>query len=325
MKLKKRFVRVQKGQPTPGDVHIKSALTNVSVAWIQSQAAYVADKVFPIVNVQHQSDLYYKFNKDDFLRDEAQRRAPASESAGGGYTFTTGTYNCVVEAFHKDIDDQLRSNADSVFQLDRAATEFVTQKLLIRRERRWISSFFTTGVWGTDHTPTNLWDTSSSTPKQDVSAGRMAIQLTSGFKPNTLVMGPQVFEALTYNTDIMNQFKYTSSDSIDTAMMARYFNIDRVLVLDAVYSSQVEGGASAISFMAGKNALLCYSAPSPGVMQPTAGYTFAWTGYTGAVGGWRMKKFRMEPIASDRVEGEMAYDFQVIAPELGYFMPSLVS
>jgi hypothetical protein len=38
-----------------------------------------------------------------------------------------------------------------------------------------------------------------------------------------------------------------------------------------------------------------------------------------------MKKFRMEPIASDRVEGEMAYDFQVIAPELGYFMPSLVS
>jgi hypothetical protein len=107
--------------------------------------------------------------------------------------------------------------------------------------------------------------------------------------------------------------------------MARYFNIDRVLVLDAISSTGVEGGTSSINFMAGKHALLCYSAPSPGVMQPTAGYTFAWTGFTGAVGGFRMKKFRMEPTASDRIEGEVSYDFQIVAPELGYFLHDLVS
>lgn len=325
MKLKKRFANIRKGQPTPGDVHIKAALTNVSVAWIQAQDAYVADKIFPVVSVNNQSDLYYKFDKDDFLRDEAKPRSPAAESAGGGYKFTTGTYQCIVEAFHKDIDDQTRANADTAFQLDQQGTEFVTQKLLIRRESRWLGSFFKTGVWGTDITPTNLWDTANSTPKKDVSAGRLAIQLTSGFKPNTLAMGPQVFEALTYNADIQNQFKYTSADSIDTAMMARYFNIDRVLVIDAVSSTAVEGAASAVNFMAGKHALLCYSAPAPGIMQPTAGYTFAWTGFTGAIGGWRMKKFRMENISSDRIEGEMSYDFQVVAPELGYFLHDLVS
>lgn len=325
MKIKKRLANIRKGQPTGGDVHIKAALTNISVAWVQDQSTYHAAEIFPVVGVQHQSDLFYKFNKDDFLRDEAKPRAPGSESAGGGYGFTTATYNCLVEAFHKDIDDQLRANADSVFQLDQQGTEFVTQKLLLRRENRWISSFYKTGVWGTDITPTNLWDVTASTPKKDVSVGRLAIQITSGFKPNTLVLGPQVFEALTYNADIQNQFKYTSANSIDTAMMARYFNIDRVLVLDAISSTATEGAASAINFMAGKHALLCYSAPAPGLMQPTAGYTFAWTGYTGAVGGWRMKKFRMENIASDRVEGEMAYDFQVIAPELGYFMHDIVS
>lgn len=319
--------RFAKGQPTPGDVHTSTPLTNISIAYVQNASAFIADKVFPIIPVAKQSDLYYKFDKYDFLRDEAELRAPATESAGGGFTLTTDSYSCKVEAFHKDIDDQLRANADSVLQLDRAAAEFVMQKMLIRRERRWMTAFFGSGIWSTDVTPGTLWSASTgSTPKKDVETGKMAILKATGFMPNTLVLGAEVFSALTDNDKIRDQFKYTSAESIDVSMMARFFGIDRVLVSTGIYANSNEGATGTTAFVAGKHALLCYTTNSPSLMQPTAGYTFGWSGLGGSQGtGIRTKKIRSELTASDRIEAEMSYDMKKVAAEMGYFFANVVS
>lgn len=317
---------IQKGQPTPGDVHVNAALTNISIAYVQKASVFVADKVFPAVPVAQQSNFYYIYNKEDFLRDEAKVRAPASESAGGGFTIQQATYAAVVEAFHKDVDDQLRANADSVLSLDRAATEFVAQKMLIRRERKWVNSFFTTGVWGTDLTPGTLWSAATgSNPRGDVDTAKLSIASTTGFEPNTLVLGPRVKMALRGNDQIREQFKYTSADSIDDAMLARFFGVERVLTLGGVYTSGIEGGTQTTDFIAGKHALLTYTTDSPSLMAPTAGYTFSWSGLTGSVDGARIKKFRMEPIASDRIEAEHAYDMKVVVSSMGYFFNGAVA
>lgn len=315
-------------QPTAGDVHVNAPLTNISVAYVQSQDVFVADKVFPIVGVEKQSDLYYLFNKGDFLRDEARPRAPGTESAGSGFRITTASYAALIEAFHKDVPDPIRANADSQLNLDRAVTEWVTQKMLIRRERRFVTSFFQTGVWTTDITPGTLWSAASgSTPLKDVEVGKLAIHKATGYRPNTLTMSPEVFSALRYNPDVREMFKYTSAESISLAMLARYFDIERVLVINGVYDTALEtvAGTSTMAFMAGKHALLSYSAPSPNLMMPTAGYTFAWNGFLGAANGIRVKTFRLEQLESDRVEGEMAYDMKVVAPECGYFFNSVVA
>lgn len=312
-------------QPVNGDVHVNGPLTSISVAYVQSASAFVAAQVFPVVSVQKQSDLYFVYTKEDFLRDEARTRAPASESAGGGYNLSTQQYLAVVEAFHKDVDDQVRANADAPLNMDRDATQFVTQKLLIRRESRWMSSYFTTGVWGTDITPGTLWSAANSTPIKDVQTGHMAVQSVTGFKPNTLLVGPKVHAALLTNADIVDRIKYTSSDSVQADILARLFGVDRYIVSNAVRTTGPEGGTQTTDFIAGKHALLCYSAPSPSLMKPSAGYTFAWSGFVGATDGMRMKSFRMEQLSADRIEGEMAYDMRVVASSLGYFFNSVVA
>src|SRR5579862_8488315 len=96
-------------QPTIGQVHVNAPLTNISVAYIQSQTAFVASQVFPLVPVDKQSNVFYTYTKNDWFRDEAAVRAPATESAGSGYGLSTSTYNCTVWAMHKDIPDQVRS------------------------------------------------------------------------------------------------------------------------------------------------------------------------------------------------------------------------
>ena len=134
--------------PTARDVHVSSLLTNVAVSYIQKAKNFVADQVFPIVPVEKQSDRYVIYNKSDWFRDEAAERAPGTESAGGGYDVdTTPNYFCRKYAFHKDVDDEMRTNADAPLTPDRTASRFVTQKLLIKRERMWASSFMDE-VWG---------------------------------------------------------------------------------------------------------------------------------------------------------------------------------
>ena len=314
-------------QPTQNQVHVDAILTNISVAYMQKQDNFIANKVFPIVPVDKQSDKYFSYTKNDWFRDEARLRADATESAGGGYNLSTSSYSADVWAFHKDVGDQTRANADAPINVDREAVEFVTSRLLLKMETEFVSSFFTTGVWGTDSTPSNLWsDYTNSDPLNDVEDAKRAILATTGFEPNTLVLGYDVFKELKNHPDLVDRIKYTSSNVITTDMIARMFDVERVLVSKSVKATNNEGGTAAYDFTAGKNALLCYSAPSPGLLQPSAGYVMSWTGVSGGLGQTiGASRFRMESVKADRIEGEMAFDMKVVASDLGYFFSAVVS
>jgi hypothetical protein len=71
-------------QPTLSDVHVDGPLTNLSVRFSQSSDMFLANRVFPTVRVQHRSDLYYTYDRSFWFRTDAQKRAPATESAGSG-------------------------------------------------------------------------------------------------------------------------------------------------------------------------------------------------------------------------------------------------
>ena len=58
-------------QPTGAILNIDRPLTNISLAYIQSADAFIADKIFPTVPVEARSDLYYTYTKNDWFRDEA--------------------------------------------------------------------------------------------------------------------------------------------------------------------------------------------------------------------------------------------------------------
>jgi len=314
-------------QPTQNAVHVDAILTNISVAYMQKQENFIASRVFPIVPVSKQSDKFFTYTKNDWFRDEAQRRADATESAGGGYGLSTDTYQADVYAFHKDIGDQTRANADAPINVDREATEFVTSRIALKMETQFVSSFFGTGVWGTDSTPSNLWsDYTSSDPLNDVETGKRAILATTGFEPNTLVLGYDVFKSLKNHPDLVDRIKYTSAQTLTADLMGSLFDIPRVFVAKAVKATNNEGGTAAYDFTHGKNALLCYSAPSAGLLQPSAGYIMSWTGVSQGLGATiGTSRIRMDQFKADRVEAEVAFDMKVIGSDLGYFFSSVVA
>ena len=314
-------------QPTRTASHVDSVLTNISVAYIQSQNNFIASKVFPVIPVDKQSDLYFIYSKNDWFRDEAQRRAPATQSAGSGYGLSTGTYSADVWAFHKDVDEQTRANSDSPLNPDADATRFVTSRMLLRKEKQWAADFFVTGVWGTSTTPSALWDNySTSDPIEDIETGKETILTNTGFMPNTLVLGYPVFRQLKNHPDIVDRIKYTSSENITTAMLARLFEVDNVYVGMGTNATNNEGETAAYSLINGKHALLAYVNPSPGLLAPSAGYTFAWRGVGGPFGSEvGVSRIPMPLVKADRIEAEMAWDNKLVATDLGYIFIDAVS
>ena len=324
-------------QPNAGDVHVNAILTNISIAFVQRAENFVAGQVFPIVPVQKQSDRYYTYDRSYWWRNEAKERAPSTESAGAGWVVdATPTYYCRKYALHKDIDDDTRVNADQPIDMDRDATTFLTQSLLIQREKLWASTFFTTGIWGQDLTgvssgpSTNQflqWDSVNSTPMDDIEAGKIIIERKTGYTPNTLVLGRATYAQLKNHPDVLDRIKYTQRGMLTKDLLAALFEVDRVLVPMGVENTAAEGDAAVYAFIVGdKTALLCYSAPSPGILQPSAGYTFAWTGLLGAGAfGNRIKRFRMELLSSDRVEAEIAYEQKLVSAECGVYYATAVA
>ena len=332
--------------PTVRDVHVDAVLTQMSVAYRQSQDVFVTAGLFPEVPVDKQSDLYYVYDKGDWFRDEAEVRPPATESSGSGYRVATDTYTAKVYAFHKDIDDQTRANYDNPLNPDRDAVEFVTNRMLMRQERDWAQTVFKTGVWGTDLTGVNSgptagqflrWNDASSTPVEDIEGAKVTMLSTTGFLPNTLVIGYEVFRYLKQHPAIYNRLKYTSSENVTTGLLARMFEVDRVVVARGIVNTGVRnaaaggvngtnGGTDTFSFIHGKHALLMYVNPSPSLLQPSAGYRFSWRGVSDGLGQTvGISRFRMPELRSDRIESQMAWTNKVVAKDLGIFFSTAVA
>lgn len=328
--------------PTSSDLHVNAPLTDVSVAYMQDQSAFIAAKVFPNVPVKMKSDLYYKYNQEDFMTSQMQERAPGAESAGSGWRVSTDSYFCRDFALHDDIPDQNRANADPVFDnLDTDSVNFLTQNAMIKRELDFASNYFTAGVWsynttgqaGASNMAGNLsqyWNIAASTPIEDMRYAMKAIHKGSGIKPNFAIFGASAWYALLDNADFLDRVKYSGSPNTNPArnsqeIVATILGLKNIYVMEAVYNTAAENAGFTGAFVGDKAALIGYAAPAAGKRVVSAGYTFSWTGWTGAgIEGNRIKKFRLERNASDRIEIEMAYALKVVAPSLGFYFGTCV-
>jgi hypothetical protein len=268
-----------------------------------------------------------------WFRTGSQRRAPGTESAGVGFQIdNTPNYFADTWSCHYDVPDEIRENADSPLNMDRDATIFVTQNQMLRREVLWSTNYMTTGVWtggtgGTDITPSPKWDTASGTPITDIDKQKRVVKSGTGFLPNTVVMSDDTFFAVKNNFEVLDRIKFTQRAVVTEDLLAALLQLKNFLVSQAVLNTAAEGQTDTLGFLNSAECLLVYSNPMPGIMQPSGGYTFAWTGMygSGSAGEGRIKSYRVETVASDRIEGDMAFDQKLVGADLGAFFTSCIT
>jgi hypothetical protein len=145
------------------------------------------------------------------------------------------------------------------------------------------------------------------------------VKKNTGFRANKVVMGDPVWDTLQDHPDFLERIKYTQTAIVTTALLASVLAIDEVLIGGAVQNSTLEGHShDTLGFLFDNDVLVVYAAPRPGLLTPSAGYTFAWTGRVG--GSLRVLRFRIDLRKADRIEGEMAFDQKLLAAEMGAFL-----
>lgn len=125
---------------------------------------------------------------------------------------------------------------------------------------------------------TDQFNDPASDPKAVIKEGKEAVRQKIGRDPNVMIMSKPIFNSLDDHPKLLEKTKYTSSDSITTEMLARYFGMARVAVGDAVYT---DGDETGFTDVWGNFIVLAY-VPQLGqqsVRVPSYGYTYELTGH----------------------------------------------
>jgi hypothetical protein len=330
-------------QPTPNQLHINHYLTDLAIAWSQEEKDFVAGRVFPTVPVAKASDNYVIYQKGYFYRDEFAPRPLGGRPKQVGFEIEKGLYSCEEEALETKVDDRERANADQPLDPDVSAQMLLTTQAMIHRDRLWAEAFFKTGVWtvnweGKEAAPTKKeeeeekflqFDQTGSEPIEFFDQRRIDIKSKTGYAPNKLVIGADVYRVLKNHPAIVERIKYTQRGIVTLDILAELFDVDEVMVPFGVINTGEEGLADKINYIVNrKAALMIYAAPAPTINAPSGGYSFAWTGLLPGVSnafGGIIESGREEFAHSDVFQCRTAYTQAITAPDLGEFFAACVT
>jgi len=303
-------------QPTTRDVHVDAALSNISIAY--KNAKYIADMVFPIIPVDKASDYYYTWTKDFWFRNHVERRGPGAVYAEAGLQLSTTQYNCVNKGLSFPIPDEIVANEDAGVDIEAAGAEFLADQFLLDREIAIKGKIMDASVWTSSTTlsGTDQWsDYENSDPLGDIDTGIETIKGLTGQSPNVALVNEQGLHRLRRHPDLLDLYKYTVKANLTLDQIAQAIGVEKILVGDAVYNSANEGATFSGAYIWDKNMILMYVAPSPGLLVPSAGYSFVWKQY-----GFTVPITRVRDELRDReiLKANHAFDQKVTSADCGY-------
>lgn len=301
--------------PELENVHTDAILTNISVMY--RNAAYVGTRLMPIVPVKKESDKYYIYDsKGSRFRVPDTLRAPKTESKTVDWKTTSDTYSCDEHALNDLIDDRDRDNADKPLNLEVDTVEFLTDILLLGLEMR-IKTVVLAALAA--HVPETKWNVyADSDPISDIEAGKSAIHEVIFKDPNLLLLGRPVYDQLKHHPDILDRIKYVQKGVVTPELMASVFEVDKVIVGNAGYNTAKEGKTADYDYLWGKNAILAYVEPRPGLKKYSLGYVFQSKAF-------KTRRARIELKHSDWFEPSMIEDEKIICASCGYKMSAAVA
>lgn len=259
---------------------IDPILTNVVQGYTNSEL--VGDRLFPIVPVDVSGGKIIEFDKAAFRLDDSQR-APGTNAKRVLLGYQGKPFVLENHALDAQVPREFLRDAAEVPGIDLSSASVMTvmEKMRLKLEYQQAQLARNAALYDVNHkvalTGTSKWTDPTSTPDVDVRAAREAIRSTIGRYPNTLLLSAVAFSALSVHPTLVDKFKYTSADSLTTAMLANYFRVKNVVVGEAVYADD----ADALNDVWGNDAVLAYVPETlqKSIHQPSYGYTYTMRGH----------------------------------------------
>jgi hypothetical protein len=146
------------------------------------------------------------------------------------------------------------------------------------------------------------WADATADPIKDINRLSRLVANQIGIRPNSMLIGENVFDALVSSERIRDNIKYTSADSVNTDVLARYFNLSRgVRVAEGRKLNLTTGGLEPIFPADAVLLFYCPGSPDSGIMPsgnvtmstPAFAYTYQLAGTPFATPEYTIKERRV--------------------------------
>lgn len=195
----------------PSNARTDKALTNFSLGYFQDAASYIATKVLPVFKVPETEKAgdVYSYGKD------ALRIVDTAKATYGQYNkvnlrvekvaaFNLKNYGLTGEVFEEDI-----KFAEKPIDARIDTTQTIVEKLMLDMEQK-LAAVVTNPSVITQNVAlagADQWDEyQTSDPFADIRAAVIAVKSTSTKRPNTLILGWDVFMTLSDHPLVRAQF-----------------------------------------------------------------------------------------------------------------------
>lgn len=257
-------------------------LTDVAIAaFNRNTDMYIAQRLFPIVDVAKQGGDYFILDTDSWLRAPNTIRPPKVAPVEIEYQVSSEQYYCKNYAARVAVPDEDIVNANNpVAPLERGA-EFVVDVLLRGYEMR-VANIVTSGANLGSYvalTGTAKWsDIANSNPIADVTTAHAFIRSRTGFEANTMVIDAATLGVLKMHPLVVERFKYSTGGQVGDKQIAELFNVSNLLVGKAPVNRAPYNAAASITNVWGTSCILAYVPPTaPSMMTAAFGLTFRWS------------------------------------------------
>lgn len=248
-------------------------------------AEFIGHLLFPRVSIPNRSMRVIKFGKEDF-RMVNTRRAPGANKKRVQYGYASDPVSLVQDALEGIVPIEHQQEAEAVpgIDLGQGAINMVLNIIDLGHEYEAAQLARTPTNYPVANraalTGADRWTDPTSDPAADIDEAKEAVRKMIGREPNTLTLGPSAAKALKRHPKVKEQFKYTSSSSITTEMLAAFFDVKRVIVGKAVWLPEASTDADPAADVWGDDAILSYVPDTGDNFQvPSFGYTYELIGY----------------------------------------------
>lgn len=342
--MAKRTVQSIQADIAKGVFRPHTALSNMALAYYQSDTKAFAKTIFPICPVDLSSDNYYIFSKEDLLRDNWHRKPAYGKVDTAVLSEHTENYACQVDQMIMGIDrirqtDLTRRRGPATKDPRTQRTKTLASQANIHQDVIFASKFFKAGVWGHEEkgvdttNPTSgqfiKFSNGNSDPVAIIDNRKTVMEQSTGRMPNRIALGVNVFNALKIHPAILERVKYGGSTAnpamVTENVLAQLFGIEKLTVQRSIMNKAELGQTANMQYIGDPNGfLLAYATDTPSIEEPSAGYIFTWDmlgdgnimpilNYDGESG-----------THSEFVEGLMAADMKKTADDLAmYFMEAV--
>lgn len=317
-------------------VHIRQDLGNLSIGY--HPVGRVAEQVWPVFPVTHEEDDYWFWDKGqafNITRSDGNGSMVADGTPSKELSFgaTIKSYKALQYKYKTKITDRQRRNADSSLQLEISKTRRVKDILYLDYETR-VASQVTNGsnyasANKTTNSGTTQWNDASftsiptggqSTIQSQLLAGKEAVRkATGGLVANKVLIPESVLTVMANDKGLAELYKYTRADGLASGNPFGPKIAGMDIICPTVMSQSVtEGEAANLADVWGKNVVIFYSEPNPGLDTLTFGLTMR-------VGGDVVRSWRDEEVESTFYEPAIIQDENPISWDCAYIIINAIA